>query len=474
MLKNIGLSNLPKLSSPKYIVFNSLVKVLNTLSDDSFSYPENEIQEVMDVESLHRLASKYGKSINFSYFQNFAEFTTILITKALEEYDESTKLIILNDILEYTFFSSNESWNITNLCRKYDLEPFDFFYSMVKNAIPYGMGFFSHTKQNNCYEAIKKQYDEAMSADYAHFDYWNGIGIKCNFPRDAYNDNTPFILNMRRFNERNDNLGYEKIIQMLSTNIQKRKSDFKLYIKNLTDSLKLDKMIICNSEQINKFNSITSRDLDKTQKYYNDIIVNKKQNYFNHRDIYTFEKKPWKHMMSDSYDFYVKDELVFCELANLIKYEYDNFTINYSYDTNSISIVNMLIYGKTNVNQYILNLVLGLIRCKITKNVVQLDNYVIEKYLYESSNGPSYNILWQDDNIYELGFPKTNEEKREVCSNLINLMNEVEPEYLNFHNYFQVVKWYEESNFIKQIDWLVNTIELDSKQKKELLSCFDK
>ncbi len=45
---------------------------------------------------------------------------------------------------------------------------------------------------------------------------------------------------------------------------------------------------------------------------------------------------------------------------------------------------------------------------------------------------------------------------------------------INFHNYFQVVKWYEESNFIKQIDWLVNTIELDSKQKKELLSCFDK
>jgi hypothetical protein len=111
------------------------------------------------------------------------------------------------------------------------------------------------------------------------------------------------------------------------------------------------------------------------------------------------------------------------------------------------SIVNMIIYGKVNINWNILERILPLIRVKFVTlgymQTTQLDNYVISEISYPGLEGPVYKIDWRDDNVSsELERPKSDFEKLKVAKALYRLMNEVPPELLNFNNYYHVCSWY--------------------------------
>ena len=108
-----------------------------------------------------------------------------------------------------------------------------------------------------------------------------------------------------------------------------------------------------------------------------------------------------------------------------------------------MSIVNMLIYGRVNINMDILERVISMVRYTENRNMdtIQLDNYEIKHFMYSDPKSPRYVINWRDDNIPSLKFAKTDAEKLIVCKALARLMNEVPPELLNFNNYYHVCAW---------------------------------
>ena len=185
----------------------------------------------------------------------------------------------------------------------------------------------------------------------------------------------------------------------------------------------------------------------------------KRQGYFNHR-VLSYPDKPatWDYMMRELYNKYIKDVAnrdVYLSLAHLFQFR-DNTISGRRYysslnlDPNSeycCSIVNMIIYGKVNINWHVLERLLPLIRVKfvskLTVQSVQIDNYQITEISYPGLEGPVYKIDWRDDNVAdELTRPTTDLEKLWIAKALIRLMNEVPPELLNFNNYYHVCTWH--------------------------------
>lgn len=76
---------------------------------------------------------------------------------------------------------------------------------------------------------------------------------------------------------------------------------------------------------------------------------------------------------------------------------------------------------------------------------VQLDNYVQQKI--ESNYAQRYKIEWNDDNIDELEYVKTDKDKLVAVKTLIQLMNEVDPKLLNRNNYYQIANWYKFNDY---------------------------
>lgn len=170
----------------------------------------------MEYEDLKKLAFDNGRgdiSEKMSFYTRAANEHYFLIDIATKNKINRDK--ILSDIRENTFYSCTyEQWNITNLVRKHKLSSIDIFRALV-DSVPFAMGIFDHEKTLMNENEIKKEFNKRADCGYSSFDYWNGIGLKCSFPTDVYDDNTPFELNMRRYNDRNEYKGYEKIINLL-------------------------------------------------------------------------------------------------------------------------------------------------------------------------------------------------------------------------------------------------------------------
>jgi hypothetical protein len=104
------------------------------------------------------------------------------------------------------------------------------------------------------------------------------------------------------------------------------------------------------------------------------------------------------------------------------------------------SIVNMLIFGKSNISRDMVPTVLSLIRFGHSPSMrTQLDNYVIDRSEHRYVSDP---ITWRDDNVHnELAFPQTDSQRLEVAKGLIHLMNETDPKELNMVNYYLISEW---------------------------------
>jgi len=117
------------------------------------------------------------------------------------------------------------------------------------------------------------------------------------------------------------------------------------------------------------------------------------------------------------------------------------------------SIVNMLIFGKSNISREMVPPVLSLIRFgHISSLMTQLDNYVIDRSDHRYLSDP---ITWRDDNIHnELAFPQTDTQRMDVARALVHLMNETDPNELNMVNYYLIGEWIHINK--KQIPALAN------------------
>lgn len=109
------------------------------------------------------------------------------------------------------------------------------------------------------------------------------------------------------------------------------------------------------------------------------------------------------------------------------------------------SVVNMLIFGKTilrSIND--VERILSYVRIKMTNEekglVFQLDHYII-KYGHFYDTLAEYDIDFVDE-MTNLRFAKTDIEKFFCAKYIIQLMNEVDPQHLNFGNYIIINEWY--------------------------------
>jgi len=446
MLNNNTISTV-SLSYPKYIIFNNYLK----LSTKQFHYElintitfkSDEITDIITIEMLEDISKKYKTTIKLNSYKDMFKEIDYLINMAIKEF-KINETEIKKDILENTFYLNSDSWNVTNLVRKYKLSSLDIFASFVSD-------------HNFKLEDIKQDFNNNKSTNgYKYFDYYNGIGIKCRFPDDV--NINPIDLNMRRYNDRNYNSGYHKIIKLLSDNYDKRSNDFSKYYLESNDKTMIESVTdIVTDTILNTINKIyvsffkpdinkKINDYVKQQTSYifeDEKIKGKKLFFWNHRTVYFEEKCGWDFQMMKYYDKYIKNEII-----NIS----DTFDFDFNEDENhkqlkyndiipmkDISMVNMLIFGKTNITFSFLERLLSYIRYTEQDYHYQLDNYVIVRI--NSYGKQNYKIEWKDDNINTLKFCQTDYEKLYAAKRIIELMNEVNPVILNYHNYIIIGKW---------------------------------
>ena len=475
-------SKILTLATPAYIQFQNLFRTKNYFAKHH-SIPKTDLEQVQSqpngsytYESLETLYKTYSTETykNYTKFNNDAMYVYKGVLQAFKENNlditDGPGVEIFNDFRDCTHFERGfEDWDITHIVRKYKLDAADVFNALVADAMPYNMGVHAYDERK--VPKFLAEFKEKVAHCAAkgdkniYIDYWYGIGIKSWFPIDVHNDETPFKLAIRRYNDRNGDTGFALIIGMLSKSFETRMSEYVMPIEK--DLILIEKApelsytkeydIDANSEiEPNKPCEKANSDITYIWRY---SIEQKKQNYFNHRNI-SYPDKPatWDYMMLEFYNKYIRDvpgRDMYLSLAHLFQFS-DN-TINgkrYSatatLDPNSeycCSITNMIIYGKVNINWYILERLLPLIRVKFVSSgytqTTQLDNYVISEISYPGLEGPVYKIDWRDDNVaIELERPKSDYEKLKTAKALYRLMNEIPPELLNFNNYYHVCSWY--------------------------------
>lgn len=507
MLRNCKITDL---ATPVYIQFQNLFRIKHHFTK-GYALPKAELQLVTPEQNgaySYELLEPLYKIHNTDAYATYTKFNSD--TKYIHEdimvafmhhklsITESNGMQIYNDIRDNTYFERGiEDWNITQLVRKYKLNSVDVFSALVENALPFNMGHFAY--DINKVPKFTSEFAEKLAAHaaknekYIHIDYWYGIGIKSSFPVDVYNNETPLKLAIRRYNERNDGLGFSRIIGMLNKAFDNRETSHNR--EQLTTEQSFDKLYLTESKPTLPYNPKYDTDENKhiepnkphattlsteltsctsetslasivsntwhsdTEYIWKYSMEEKRQCYFNHRDI-SYPDKPatWVYMMREFYDKYIKDDTnrdTYLSLAHLFQFR-DNTISGRRYNTelnldpnseNCCSLVNMIIYGKVNINWHVLERLLPLIRVKfvskLTVQSVQIDNYEITDISYPGLEGPVYKISWRDDNVAdELARPTTDLEKLWVAKALIRLMNEVPPELLNFNNYYHVCSWY--------------------------------
>lgn len=469
---------------PTYIQFQNLLRfkqyfpknltrAISKTDLDQIPIQPNGSYTFESIKELYKIHYP-DKLTNFIKMNNDAQNIYKNIQQAFNKYnlefDSGSGLQILNDLRDYTHFENAfEDWNITHIVRKYKLDSVAVFDALITDAKPFNMGIHAYdvSKVSKFTEEFKASiiHQASIGEKTKYVDYWYGIGIKSHFPVNVYDDETPFKLSIRRLNERNNGLGFERIINMLNNTFETRITDYVIPEKDQvpillerTPTHTYDEECDIRANDAIKPNKPSETNKSCTLYIWKYCIEQKRQGYFNHR-TYSHPDKPatWDYMMREFYNKYVSgldNKNMFLSIAHLFQFSENTisgkcYSSTMTLDPNSItccSIVNMIIYGKVNINWDILERILPLIRVKFVASgnlhTEQLDNYLITNISYPGLKGPVYTIDWCDDNVLELENPKTDYEKLITAKALIRLMNEVPPELLNFNNYYHVCSWY--------------------------------
>jgi hypothetical protein len=450
--------------SPKYLKFGELVKVnVHNLHKElakllQFEPTTSHVTDIVQYDVLLKLFNETNRDINrLNYIAENALQNALLIENSIKHISHRHNVsnlsidMLKKDLEDCTEFDANcEHWNITNLSRKYDISGKEVCMALVNNSMPYGAGMISFKPD----VTIDEEYDIKTvenKSGYVYFDWFNGCGVKNSFPIDIQSDLTPFVLNMRRYNDRNYNSGYIKFLSLVLSKLDNPVT-FVPYVKQDVEPTKKKYV---TSDDICKHNALaktTYLQLSGASKSFfplwrmvtrsgehdeYDKLISHKQNYCNYRSrSFPFDDVT-PYAMTKYYDMYVSNKLDHCELLNGFELGHMHCVPTHKLNVDDISMVNMLIYGKTNLicNDQLERL-LSYVRVKQTDCSIQLDNYVyVEKY-------EGFDIEWNDENIDTIGFASSDKLKREVAKYLLQIMNEVDPVHLNHVNYALLVQWY--------------------------------
>jgi hypothetical protein len=485
----------PRITKPVIIRFGKLINLrpydINTDLNESVPYTTlTELEQIQVTEDVRHnlmvldgnkyinLLSEKGKRRHAVYYLDVMDKSNNLQTD-LEKYmsselavNESSRAAILSDLSNCTVYTRGmEDWDITHLAKQYQLQPESVFEALVEDAEPFGMGALSHQKRKASDFKQRVEYAIQNREKYVHVDYWNGIGVKSSFPVNIDDPETPLKLAIRRYNDRNADTGYRRIVKMLFQNTPNRVAEYRpLYpdqeLKPMDDELESSSSLVTaqyKAEWDTEANACVqpvrpASEYDNAYYIWKYAMDAKEQGYYNHRHNVD---NVWPYMMQALYEQYIKDQPAkYTSLAYLCNIRYnrvESIRIHGKQEFGKLSLVNMLIYGRVNVNMEILERILPLVRYTENRNmdIIQLDNYEIHHYMYSCPKSPRYKINWRDDNIPSLKFAKTDAEKLLVCKALARLMNEVPPELLNFNNYYHVCAWGHSHDLaVQNIDYL--------------------
>lgn len=407
-----------------------------------FMFPSTDLndQKVMEVERVRQLFEQYkrpARSCDRYETGVSRHFDLIQAAKPSEH--------ILKEIRENTWYEDEfELWNITNLARKYDLTGRKVFLALTKDSSAYGMGMLSDSEEFDYEKYYDTKAKTTPQSENVYVDWVNGRGIKNTFPKDIYSDTTPFFLNMRRYNDRNNCTGYKRIIGLLE-GVESR--DF-IPLKEEDVTPVPDPVV--TEREIADFNSTEVAEVYKTA--LDECLARRRHYYCSHRfnvsDL-------WPYQMDAFYDSYIQHVLDKCELALMFYHHTAEKTLGIcirSIEKHKISVVNMLIYGKSCVTSISdIDRLLSFVRISCSErkyhDEIQLDNYVYS----ETGDYPCrYKILWRDDNIGNLHHANTDKDKLLAAKYILQLMNEVDPDKLNFQNYFFLTKWLDANDLLIQ------------------------
>ena len=190
------------------------------------------------------------------------------------------------------------------------------------------------------------------TSNYAHFDYYESgkFRMKNSFPKDITDDKTPLVLNMRRYDDCGEIIGYHKIFKLIIKSIKNNNinTNFKEYIKVDTSNAQdkfTDLTLIIQSN-----NEIAEKLLTNEQKER----ITRGQCCFNHR---LHNLHVWKYQMEPFYLSYIlpfinnENNRNKLELCYAFTNEYNSLSFNNRVKIQDVSVVNMVIYGKTKIKQ---------------------------------------------------------------------------------------------------------------------------
>lgn len=398
-------TNIKKFVDIKYIIYNNFI---NLKTEIKIPYNDKIIDgEYIKEKDLLNIKNDYIGRILKIYDNDYYIHKNHL-------NDVSTKL--KEEIKKNTYFENSfETWNITNLVRKYNITGKDIFLSMTKD-----------NEQFN-----QKWLEKEVINDYKRFDYCNHKAIKNSFSTDINKNETS--LNLRRYVERGNFNGYKQLINMLEEKITEEPNYNNLLLSNL---IKEDEKINNNKKIDNNEIIIPTMDLKgRTLSYFNqnnneckikehkkfyDIVINgKNKKIFNLSNYFSYNLRP-------NYDLLEIDEK---DLNNYI------LTPRNETELSNLSIINCIIFGEDNIRFEDINKLMTLVRFKSIHYSVILDNINISYY-----NGQRIKINSDDKELNEMKFCKY-QDILECCKWLIQIMNNINSELINHHNYHTLVEY---------------------------------
>ena len=177
-----------------------------------------------------------------------------------------------------------------------------------------------------------------------------------------------------------------------------------------------------------------------------DIICNnKKQNYFNHRSCNEYSYK-WPYQMKPILSKQRNSDLLMwksrCEKFNTSRIHnpiYEEGGRQNWIISDLIMLNKSFNLTKENVEQY-----LGMCRYKNMGNRVQIDGWVYSNNIASTCDDslPRYTISYNDNDMNKIPLGSTDYDKLIIAKYLIQIMNEIPPEELNFNNYHKIGEWY--------------------------------
>ena len=398
-------TNIKKFVNIKYIIYNDFINLKTDIK-----IPDND--KIIDGEYIKEKDLLNIKNDYIGRILKMHDNDYYIHKNNLK--DVSTKL--KEEINKNTYFENSfELWNITKLVRKYNITGKDIFLSM--------------TKDNE--EFNQKWLEKEVINDYKHFDYCNHKGIKNSFSTDINKNKT--TLNLRRYVERGNFNGYKQLINMLEEKITEEPNYNNLLLSNL---IKEDEKIN-NNKKINK-NEIIIPSMDlkgRTLSYFNqnnneckikehkefyDMVINgKNKKIFNLSNYFSYNLRP-------NYDLLEIDEK---DLNNYI------LTPRNETELSNLSIINCIIFGEDNIRFEDINKLMTLVRFKSIHYSIILDNINISHY-----DGQLIKINSDDKELNEMQFCKY-QDILECCKWLIQIINNINPELINHHNYHTLVEY---------------------------------